>query len=147
MTLFMGNASLFLNISPETVPGVEITRGKYLLSGNVVATAMLDDVRSWQTVPLADADWSTVQRQDNPVVLGGNPAYPKFYGLNATTPPECTAKRALSASGALTAAAPTADTSRGTDVGGTPAKGAAESVRSSLCLIAAGAVAALATML
>ena len=148
MTLYMSNASLFLNISPETVPGVELTRGQYLLNGDVVATANLNDIRSWQKVPLVDADWNAVQRSDNPVVIGGSVAYPRFYGLNATTPAECTAKRALSASGALTSAAPAAgDNTRSTDVGGTTAKSTAGTAGGSLWLMAAGAVAALAAML
>lgn len=148
MTLYMGNASMFLNISPETIPGVELTRGQYLLSGDIVATADLSDIDSWVAVDPAEADWSKVQRSDNPVIIGGDVAYPRFYGVNATTPPACTAKRVLDASGALTAAAPaSADTAAGGPVGGQGATGSAGITGSSLWLMATGAVAALVAML
>lgn len=147
MVLYLGNASLLLDISPETIPGVEITRGKYLLSGDIVATADLSDVDSWQEVAAAEADWSKVDRLDNPVVIGGKVAYPRFYGVNATTPAACTAKRALDAGGALTAAAPAADPPSTAGANGQPAAAAAGVAVSSVWLMAAGAVAALLAML
>lgn len=143
MVLYMGNASMLLDISPEKIPGVELTRGRYLLSGDIVATADLSDINSWQQVDAAEADWTRVQRLDNPVILGGKVAYPRIIGVNATTPAACTAKRALDASGALTAAAPTAAEASATQnpAAGQPAQSAAEKAGSFVWVLAAGLMA------
>lgn len=52
VTLFLSNVTLLLNISPETTPGVAFTTAQYLLAGDVVATADLNDKGSWQKVDM-----------------------------------------------------------------------------------------------
>ena len=136
---------MLLNISPATIPGVELTRGDYLLSGDIVATADLEE--NWEEVALADADWNSVQRSDNPVIEGGKVAYPRFYGVNATTPAACQATRALDATGQLTAATAAAADSAAHSADPGKATGAAGSISSSVWMLFAGAVAAVTAML
>jgi len=59
ITLFISNMTLLFNITPESAdgmsgtPGVMTTTAKYLLAGDVVATADLNKASNWQSV---DAD-------------------------------------------------------------------------------------------
>lgn len=90
VTLCIVNTSLFLNITPDTTPGVEVTRVTYLLSGDVVATADLAIPGSWQQLEPSLADWAAVPRLDAPVVIAagegtGRPVpKPHIIGVNST---------------------------------------------------------------
>ncbi|KAF8061337.1 lmf2 [Scenedesmus sp. PABB004] len=105
LTLVVVNATIFLNVSPETVPGVQMSRAKYLLSGDLVATADLSDIDSWEAVPAAEADWAAVPRLDAPVVIApdepGPRAKARVLGVNSTLPQECRPSRVVGAGGAL----------------------------------------------
>lgn len=147
--LYIRNGSLFLNISPETTPGVQFSKATYLLSGDVVATADLSSPASWQQIDAAKADWGAVPRADAPVVIAigepGPQAKPRIIGVNSTAVQQCTPSRTLSASGSVDAAPPPAAGA------GAPAaqKGAAgdRSSASMLRVLLAGAVGAVLAVL
>jgi hypothetical protein len=108
VTLVLSNASFYLNISKESMPGVEFTRATYLLSGDIVASANLADKASWQTVPDADVSWSAVPRLDAPIVIDPEstspPAKGRVIGVNSTLTQQCTPTRAMSGAPAVAAA-------------------------------------------
>jgi hypothetical protein len=111
VTLVVRNASLFLDVSPETIPGVLMSRARYLLSGDIVATADLSDVASWEVVPAAEVDWANITRFDAPVVIAtdepGPPPPARVIGVNDTLKQECVPSRIAGGANG-TAAAPAA---------------------------------------
>jgi hypothetical protein len=149
VTLYLSNAGLALNISKESMPGVEFTRATYLLSGDIVATADLANKASWQQVAVADVDWSAVPRLDNPIVIDPEstspPAKGRVIGVNSTMVQQCTATRAAAADGS---AAPAVTASDSTPAGAPAAKSAAGSSRAGMLLagVASAALAALAML-
>jgi hypothetical protein len=144
VTLYLSNASFYLNISKESMPGVEFTKATYLLSGDIVATADLASKASWQEVPAADVDWSAVPRLDTPIVIDPEsdkpPAKGRIIGVNSTLTQQCTPTRAMDG-----AAAPAVTAADSMPVGApaTATRSAAGSSRSgALHVMLAGAAAA-----
>lgn len=145
LTLYLGNASFYLNISKDTMPGVEFTRATYLLSGDIVATADLANNASWQQVSAADVDWTAVQRLDTPVVIDPDsdapPAKGRIIGVNSTLTQQCTPTRAmLRADGSAAPAVAAADSSTAPASTATSAAGGSSS--SALQVLVSGAAAA-----
>lgn len=96
-TLYLSQVTLFFNISPEGTPGVEMSRAKYTIVGDLVATADLANPKAWNAVDAEDVDWADAPRMDAPVIIGSERVRPnpRLIGVNSTAPQQCVPTRSL----------------------------------------------------